>query len=51
MNEVCGTCKYHHHENISEGWVCCNDESEYIADWTEYDHSCDAWEEREQEQI
>ena len=45
--KCCGTCRYHEHENISDGWVCVNDESEYLADWTEYNDSCEEWTERE----
>lgn len=48
MNEkCCGTCKYHQHENIDDGWVCVNSDSEYVADWTEYNDWCGEWEERE----
>ena len=54
---VCGTCKYHKHIyahvrthvneiNIEDGWVCINDESENMACYTEYEDSCDEWEER-----
>ena len=46
MKECCGTCAYHHFENISDGWVCCNEKSDYCADWTEYGDSCEEWEER-----
>lgn len=46
MNECCGTCKYHQREEIDDGWVCVNDESEYCADWTEYNDTCSEWEER-----
>ncbi|MDL2219196.1 hypothetical protein LJC04_02490 [Ruminococcaceae bacterium OttesenSCG-928-O06] len=45
MNECCGTCKYHH-ENIDDGWVCDNSDSEYYTDWTDHEHGCDMWEER-----
>ena len=45
-SRCCGTCKYHKHENIDDGWVCVNDESEYVTDWNEYDDCCDEWEER-----
>lgn len=46
--KYCGTCKYHYHKNIGDGWECVNDRSEYFADWTEYSDSCDEWEGREQ---
>ena len=31
--KCCGTCKYHQHENIDDGGVCVNSDSEYVADW------------------
>lgn len=46
--KCCGTCKYHYHKNIGDGWECVNDRSEYFADWTEYSDSCDEWEGRKQ---
>lgn len=45
--EICGTCKYHKHESVDDGWVCVNPESEYCTDWTEYDDWCIDWEWRE----
>lgn len=45
----CGNCKYHQYENVSQGWVCCNPDSDYVADWTEYDFCCGEWEERERD--
>ena len=47
-DKCCGTCKYHYHKNIGDGWECVNDRSEYFADWTEYSDSCDEFEGREQ---
>lgn len=46
MDRCCGTCKYHEHEDIDNGWVCVNPESDYIADWTDYDFCCEDYEER-----
>ena len=43
-DKCCGTCKYHCHENIDDGWVCTNVDSEYVAEWTEYKDFCDEWE-------
>ena len=41
----CGTCKWHKQdENFREDWICCNDKSEYIADWTAYNDVCDEYE-------
>ena len=30
----------------TNGYVCVNDESDYVADFVEYDHSCDFWEQK-----
>lgn len=46
-DKCCGTCKYHHYDDIDDGWVCVNDRSEYFADWIGYSDSCDEWEGRE----
>jgi hypothetical protein len=27
--KCCGTCRWHKHEDIDDGWVCVNDQSEY----------------------
>lgn len=45
--KTCGTCKYHKHESIDNGWICVNDESLYFADWTDYKDSCPDWEGKE----
>lgn len=41
--QICGNCKYGSYDKM-QGYVCVNDESDYCADWTEYDHTCDYWE-------
>ena len=46
MNKTCGTCFYHTHENIDDGWVCACGKSDNVAEWTEYDDSCEHWEPR-----
>ena len=46
MDKCCGTCKWHKFENISDGFVCVNSDSDYCADWTEYGDSCEEWEKR-----
>ena len=46
MDKRCGTCKWHKFENISDGFVCVNSDSDYCADWTEYGDSCEEWEKR-----
>ena len=40
----CGTCKYHMHEGIDSGYVCVNDQSDHVTDWTEDDDGCERWE-------
>lgn len=42
----CGNCKYHYHEDIDDGWVCVNPRSRFCTDWTEYEDTCEAWEEK-----
>ena len=51
MKQCCGTCKYHKFENVNDGYVCVNSDSEYCADWTEYSDCCEEWEERDERQI
>ena len=46
MDKCCGTCKWHKYENISDGFVCVNSDSDYFADWTEYGDSCEEWEKK-----
>ena len=46
----CYNCKYHEFEDIDNGWVCVNDESEFVADWTEPTFGCPEWEERDGEE-
>lgn len=41
IKKICGNCKYHQHEDIDDGWVCVNDSSENLADWTETYDSCE----------
>lgn len=42
-NKCCGTCEYGSYDSI-QGYVCMNKESEYVADFVEYGHTCDCWE-------
>lgn len=46
QEEICGTCKWHQHEDIDDGWVCVNPDSDNRADWTDYNDSCQDWEGR-----
>ena len=38
--QCCGTCHYGSYDEIN-GYVCVNSDSEYVADFTEYNHTCD----------
>ena len=42
----CGTCNYHCHEDVDDGWVCVNSDSDYCTDWTDDDFGCEKWEGR-----
>lgn len=44
-NKCCGTCEYGSYDKMN-GYVCVNDQSEYAADFVEYDHSCIDWEQK-----
>jgi hypothetical protein len=49
MNEkkqICGTCEFHKYNFYHDDYMCRCDESEYCADWTDYKHTCDCWEEK-----
>lgn len=43
--KCCGTCKWHKCE-MDDSWICVNRDSEYCADWTDYDHCCKEWKKR-----
>lgn len=46
MKKCCGTCRYGHYDKM-QGYVCVNDESEFVADFVEHDHICEEWEDKE----
>ena len=41
------TCRYHYYDKEEESWVCDNPDSELFTDYTEYQDTCEEWEERE----
>ena len=47
MDKCCGNCAYHQYYNKTDDWVCCNAESENVADWTDFNDSCMDWEGKE----
>lgn len=47
--KVCATCKYHQFESMDDGYVCVNDESEYLSDWTDFNHTCECWSGKDEE--
>lgn len=46
--KCCGNCKWHHHEDIDDGYICVNADSECCADWTEHSYCCSEWEEEDE---
>ena len=46
-NSCCGTCEYSTYDKVN-GYVCLNDESDYVADFVEFNHVCDEWEGKRQ---
>ena len=47
MDQRCKNCRYADWDK-EDGYICTNDESEYIMDFVEYDHTCEDWEEKEE---
>ena len=45
--KICGECKWHEKEDYAFSWICCNNESDYVTDWTDYNHTCEFWEKME----
>ena len=46
--ECCLKCKYHRPDDtFSADWVCCNPDSEFFADYTEAEDTCENFRERE----
>lgn len=45
-NNCCGTCKHTQRDTFGD-YACTNPKSEYLADFTEYNHVCEEYEERE----
>lgn len=38
----CENCRYGAYDKM-QGYVCVNPNSEYVADFVEYNHTCDDW--------
>ena len=47
-DQICGTCEWHKHEYIDDGYVCVYYKSDYCTDHTDYEHYCSKWEAKEQ---
>ena len=43
---ICGECKWHAYDDFGRAWVCTNDSSDYVADFTDYTDTCEEWEQR-----
>ena len=48
MAKNCGNCNWCAENGLD--LVCVNNESEYVADFVDVNHSCDAWEGNEEEE-
>lgn len=46
IKKCCGTCAYSCYDRMND-YVCVNDQSEYAADFVEYDHVCEDYEEKQ----
>lgn len=53
QREICGTCEHHYPERERNaftgkmelrGWFCNNTKSDYCAEYTEYEDSCEHYE-------
>lgn len=44
--QCCGTCRYYYHDQtmLKGDHICVNDQSEYVTDYVEQNHSCLDWE-------
>jgi len=43
-NKTCNTCKWWEKEDITDGMVCVNADSDDVTEWTDGNHSCKCWE-------
>lgn len=43
---ICGECKWHRYDEFGRAWVCTNDRSDYVADFTDYTDGCNCFEQR-----
>lgn len=39
--KCCGNCNYYEFEEVSEGYICVNGESDHVGDSVEEDFVCD----------
>jgi len=44
MEKKCGKCKYHRFEEVD--WMCCCLDSDRCGEYTDYDETCEEFEER-----
>lgn len=40
--KCCGTCTHASYDK-TDGYVCVNDDSDYVADFVDYDFLCEDW--------
>ena len=44
--KCCGNCEYGQYDPM-QGYVCVNADSEYVADFVEYEYCCEEFEKKE----
>lgn len=44
--KICGECKWHYPADVNGNWCCCNKDSDYYTDFTDYTDTCEEWSER-----
>ena len=50
---ICGDCKYHKHiytwadDHPQGGWVCVNERSDHAGCYTDYEDTCEDWEDKD----
>lgn len=43
---MCGECRHQYPADTKGNWCCCNEDSDYYTEYTEYTDTCDCFEQR-----
>lgn len=46
MKQICENCTYWQYEDIDKGHVCVNDNSYYLAEWTDKNCTCEEYKQK-----